>query len=391
LEGVLKKVDGGVDSHGYALRLQERTLAAALRAAGYATGHFGKWHLDGLRGPGVPILKDDKHGPAKFGFDRWLSVTNFFDIDPIMSREGTFEEFKGDSSEIVVGEALKFIAAQAAADKPSFSVIWYGSPHDPFRASEADRAGFARLDPASQNHYGELVAMDRSIGALREGPRQLGVADQTLVWFNSDNGGLPKVKPGTVGALRGFKGSLFEGGLRVPAIVEWPAAIKPRATQFPACTMDIFPTIAEIVGLPEGALLQPQDGMSLRALFEKELGRRPKPIPFSHGGRSALIDNDYKLLRPSRRDAGNFELYNLAADPSESKDLSGENPQVAKQLQAQMEAWLRSLDASAAGRDYPEGKVDPAHPAPRVWMQVDAYRAYFPEWRRRPEYRSRLK
>ena len=90
----------GVESHGFALRKQERTLAQALKKAGYATGHFGKWHLNGLRGPGVPIRGDDTHGPGQFGFDTWLSVTNFFDRDPVMSRKGTFVEFSGDSSEI---------------------------------------------------------------------------------------------------------------------------------------------------------------------------------------------------------------------------------------------------------------------------------------------------
>ena len=111
----------GVESHGYALRRQERTLAQALREAGYVTGHFGKWHLNGLRGPGVPILGEDTHHPGVFGFDEWLSVTNFFDRDPILSREVTFEAFKGDSSEIIVDEALSFIKKGARERKQSFT------------------------------------------------------------------------------------------------------------------------------------------------------------------------------------------------------------------------------------------------------------------------------
>ena len=92
----------GVYNHGYALRLQEKTLSQALEKTGYATGHFGKWHLNGLRGPGVPILKSYPNGPKDFGFQKWVSVTNFFDLNPIMSRDGNFEEFKGDSSEIII-------------------------------------------------------------------------------------------------------------------------------------------------------------------------------------------------------------------------------------------------------------------------------------------------
>ena len=248
----------GVTNHGVPLRPQERTIAQAMQKAGYATGHFGKWHLNGLRGPGVPILKDDIRNPGRFGFETWLSVTNFFDMNPIMSRQGSFEEFEGDSSEIIVDEALKFIQEKAESKKPFFTVIWYGTPHSPFVAFDKDKSEFGELDSSSSNHYGELVAMDRSIGTLRKGLRDLNVADNTLVWFCSDNGGLPKIKPDTVGGLRGFKGTIYEGGLRVPAIIEWPAGIAaPRITVHPACTMDIYPTLVEVAGLETSPLPQP--------------------------------------------------------------------------------------------------------------------------------------
>ena len=224
----------GVPAHGYALRLQEKTIAQALRSTGYVTGHFGKWHLNGLRGPGAPVLASDARHPGKFGFDEWLSTTNFFDVNPLLSRAGKIEEFKGDSSDIVVGEALKFVERQNTANKPFFAVIWYGTPHSPFRALPEDKAAFSSLPPASADQHGELVAMDRSIGTLRRRLRELGVADNTLVVFCSDNGGLPEIEPNTVGGLRGFKGSVFEGGVRVPGIIEWPAMItSPRITQYP--------------------------------------------------------------------------------------------------------------------------------------------------------------
>ncbi len=384
----------GVLSHGYALHRQERTIAAALRKAGYATGHFGKWHLNGIRGPGVPILADDTHNPGVFGFDKWLSVTNFFDRDPIMSRQGKFTEFKGDSSEIIVDEALKFIGEQAKAKKPFLSVIWYGTPHSPWVASEEDKKPFAKLDGASQNHYGELVAMDRSIGALRNGLRDLKITDNTLVWFCSDNGGLPRITPETVGGLRGFKGSVYEGGLRVPSIIEWPAGInKPRITEFPAVTMDIFPTIAEIVGLPSEALTQPTDGISLLELFTKDGDRREKPIPFSCLGNSALLDNNFKLisLGKGRGGAGRFELYNLANDPKEQNNLLEKQPQVAQRMKMKLAAWTKSSNASLEGKDFPSGKLAPGEPESRFWTAMEAYRPYFEQWSKRPEYQSRLK
>ena len=99
----------GVFYHGYALNKNEITITKQLKNIGYSTGHFGKWHLNGIRGPGVPIFKDDEFSPGAFGFDEWTSVTNFFDIDPIMSDNGKFNNYYGSSSKIIVTKALEFI------------------------------------------------------------------------------------------------------------------------------------------------------------------------------------------------------------------------------------------------------------------------------------------
>ena len=381
----------GVQSHGFALRKQEKTLAVALRKAGYATGHFGKWHLNGLRGPGVPILKEDAHGPGGFGFDEWISVTNFFDRDPVMSRKGKFEEFSGDSSEIIVAEAIKFIGAQARAGRPSFSVIWFGTPHSPWMGLERDLRLFPSLDDKSRHHYAELAAMDRSLGALRAGLREIGIAPDTLVWFCSDNGGLPGFKPDTVGGLRGYKGSLFEGGLRVPGVIEWPRGIaSPRVTSFPAATMDIFPTLAEVAGLPPASMLKPQDGQSLCSLFEGEVTVRRKPIGFRSGTRGALVDNEFKLYAKNV-EKGGFELYHLGEDPGEKDNASLRFPQVAERLRKAFLEWDATVEASVAGKDYPSGRVDSPQPPRVFWTELEAYRPYFEAWRERPEYRGRLK
>ena len=310
----------GVLQHGYALRHQERPIAQALQAAGYVTGHFGKWHLNGLRGPGAPILRDDPYHPGKFGFDEWVSVTNFYDVDPLMSRKGEFEQFDGDSSEVAVDEAVEFLSRHRQGDRPMFAVIWFGTPHSPFKALADDRQAFETLDDESANHYGELVAMDRSIGSLRAKLREFGIAENTLLVFCSDNGGLPKIEPETVGGLRGNKGTIYEGGLRVPAVMEWPAVIQPRITTYPACTMDLFPTVAEILNLPEGVFVEPLDGVSLKPLLTRELPRREKPIPFRFGSKAAWIDNDYKLLTNDLQ-RGPFELYNLADDAKEGLEV----------------------------------------------------------------------
>ncbi len=383
----------GVQTHGYALRLQEKTLAQALKAAGYRTGHFGKWHLNGFKGPGVPILESDDHHPGHFGFDEWLSVTNFFDRNPLLSRQGAIEEFAGDSSEIVIDEALKFIRAQAAAGLPSLSVVWFGSPHSPFVATEEDTLPFADLDAASRNHYGELVAMDRSIGNLRKSLREMGIEQNTLVWFCSDNGGLPNITPETVDGLRGFKGSVYEGGLRVPCIVEWPARIDPRITEFPAVVMDIFPTLAELVGLPIDSQLTPSDGISLVELFNAEIGQRSKPIPFNYSGETALIDNHWKLIRAgkTKSDGQHFELYDLSADPTEANNLYSAGLPEGQRLEKQLLKWEKSLAASVAGKDYPEGQVRAGEPKSTAWTEAKAYAPYLQEWKKRPEFQSTIK
>ena len=161
----------GVPSHGHNLCLREKTLPQALKRVGYVTGHFGKWHLNGLRGAGVPVLGDDANHPGHYGFDEWLSATNYFDVDPLLSRNGRFEEFQGDSSNVVVGVALKFMARQKAGGLPFLAVIWYGSPHNPQRAVEEDLQGLP--DGKLAHHFGEIVGSDRSIlfllGELRAG------------------------------------------------------------------------------------------------------------------------------------------------------------------------------------------------------------------------------
>jgi len=380
----------GVIDHGYPLRLQEKALPAAMQKAGYATGHFGKWHLNGFRGPGAPILGTDPRNPGAYGFDEWLSVSNFFDRDPIMSRQGKFEEFKGDSSEIIVDEALKFIGRQAKAGKPTFTVIWYGTPHSPFVASDEDNAPFHHLDEDSKNHYGEMVAMDRSIGALRKGLRDFGIAENTLVWFNSDNGGLRNIQPDTVGGLRGHKNTVFEGGLRVPCVIEWPAVIKKaRITEHPTATMDIFPTLAEIAGIPDSELLQPQDGTSVRALFDREIGPRSKPLGFRHLKKAAFIDQEYKLVAPDL-DEGVFHLYNVVEDPNETKDLFRKRRAIAQRLMKQFNQWSESVQASVEGKDYPEGRVDPDYPGRRDWTVSEEYAPYIEGWKDRPEFKRYL-
>ncbi len=381
----------GVHNHGYPLRLQEKTLAQALKGAGYQTAHFGKWHLNGLRGPGVPILGDDTHSPGGFGFDHWLSVTNFFDVDPVLSRMGEFEEYQGDSSEVAVDAALEYLKnSSELAEKPQFIVIWFGSPHSPMVCSDEDLDALVDFpDVESKDgpeHHGELVAMDRSIGALRAGLRELGIAENTILWFNSDNGGLAKMGVDTVGGLRGFKNTMYEGGLRVPAVIEWPAVIEAgRRSSYPCGTVDIFPTIAECVGLdPDEVMLQPRDGESLRTLFDQDIKTRERPLAFRHSSRGVIIDNDLKYISQDKKE----ELYHLIDDTAEANNLAADQPEQLARMRAIYQEWDATVEASVAGKDYPEGAVDADQPARRFWYEDAAYLPFLEGWRDRPEYKG---
>jgi len=379
-----------VYAHGYAMCKQEKTIAQALKKAGYKTAHFGKWHLNGLRGPGVPILASDERSPGQFGFDEWLSVTNFFDIDPIMSRNGEFVEMKGESSHIIVDEALQFIKKEKDNGQPLLVVIWYGSPHSPWSAKEKDKKPFNSLDEKAQNHYGELVSMDQSIGNLRMGLRSMQLEENTLIWFNSDNGGLPNFGPETVGGLRGYKGKIYEGGLRVPCIIEWPAGIRQKqVTDYPASTMDIFPTLADIVDLPKSSIGFPIDGSSIKELFSTGLKIRKKPIPFRYQGKAAIVDNNYKLILHDIS-KNEFELYDVVKDPKETRNIIGEEEEIANSMIKEFTKWNQSVERSIEGKDYPKGLMEP-NGYNVQWNTLQAYKPYFEQWKKRPEYKAALK
>lgn len=363
----------GTFSPGAPIRAQELTVAKVLQADGYATGHFGKWHLNGkngdkntVDGSGRAILVDDPLSPGKLGFDEWVSADNFFDLDPVLGRKGAPEKFRGDGSDVVTDEALKFMRKQVNADKPFLTVIWFGSPHSPHLALPADKAAYSALPEKEQNYYGEITAIDRSVGRVRATLRELKVADDTLVWYTSDNGGA--FGPNSTGNLRGGKGSLWEGGLRVPCIVEWPARIStPFISEMPCSTLDTYPTILAATRTRADHQVQPLDGVSLIPLFDRQSEVRSKSIPFwrhssDHTGHAALLEWPYKLhtnAKPPRKENGKREgnqlltlLYDVSKDPMETTDLAAEQSNRVARMTSVLDAWKISVEASLRGADY---------------------------------------
>jgi arylsulfatase A-like enzyme len=363
----------GTFGPGSPIRAQEITVAQVLQSAGYATGHFGKWHLNGKNGdkntktpPGRAIRADDPLSPGALGFDTWVSADNFFDLDPVLGRQGVPEKFHGDGSDIITDEAVKFIKAQAAAKKPFLAVVWYGNPHVPHEALPADKAAYSTLPEKDQNYYGEITGIDRSVGRLRGTLRELGVANDTLLWYCSDNGGA--AGPNSTGHLRGNKGTLWEGGVRVPGLVEWPARIvKPLASGVPCSTLDIYPTVLAATGAKAEKQNRPLDGMNLLPLFDQQMTKREKPIPFIGDARrdsahATLLDWPYKLhtqanARGNKKGKKGGEslpvlLYDLSQDPKETTDLSAQQPERVRQMTEFLETWRASVRKSLAGGDF---------------------------------------
>ncbi len=383
----------GCFSWGYPLRPQEVTLAEALRGAGYATGHFGKWHLGGVNAES-PVC------PGAKGFDTWLSSPNFFDLNPRMSRKGRSIQTKGEGSQVIVDAALEFIRAAVGRRQPFLAVVWFGSPHNPYAALDEDRAVYKDQAGARQLYYAEITAMDRAVGNLRAELRRLGAADNTLLWYTSDNGA---TGPGSTGGLSGRKGTLWEGGIRVPAIIEWPARIKSSArTAVPCGTVDIYPTVLELAGasVPHQP---PLDGISLVPALDGRMPARAKPLGFwvyprpgrpvhsekileemarqqagetgpvkseparqDEGataehfseavlpGDAAWIDNRFKLHRiADKAGQAKYALFDLAQDPEEKTDLADAQPERVDRMKSELKAWQESVIRSLNEEDYP--------------------------------------
>jgi arylsulfatase A-like enzyme len=352
----------GVFWPGMPLKTEEMTIAQAVKRAGYATGHFGKWHLSGgAPGKGRALPVTDPLHPGNFGFDEWFTVSNWFDLDWIFSRKGEPVKVSGDGSDAIVAEALTFIEKHAKNGTPFLAVVWFGSPHIPLQPTPEDLTA-----AGGSAYYGELAGVDRSMGTLRRGLRKFGIADNTMLWFNSDNGAWndDKAAPNTYGsngALRGCKGQLWEGGVRVPGLIEWPARVrKPAVTDVPVCTSDIYPTIVDLLQITIPDQTQPLDGISILPLLDGTMKERPKPIGFWHWGEKSLedgpaawTDNRLKLHRlPGKK----YELYDLTADPSEKTDVADQHPEVVERMKADLAAWLESVRRSNRGEDY-KGKT----------------------------------
>ncbi|HYO83338.1 MAG TPA: arylsulfatase [Bryobacteraceae bacterium] len=325
----------------------ERTLPEMLRGSGYATGLFGKWHL----GDNYPMR------PVDQGFDESVAIkggglgqpSDFPGggsyTDPILLHNGKPKRYQGYCTDIYVNEASRFM--EANRDKPFFAYVAMNAPHTPLEIEERYVAPFrkAGLDDVTAKVYGMVINADENVGRLLNRLDELQIAENTIVVFMTDNG--PQQRRFNAG-MRGLKGSAYEGGIRVPFFVRWPAVIRKGSTvDRVAAHIDVTPTLLEAAGAvaPSGSTL---DGRSLLPLFRNanaEWRERTIFTQWHRGDEPVLFQNC--MARTQRWKLVNGkELYDLDADPAESKNLADTHPDVAANLRREYEDWFRDVSAT---------------------------------------------
>lgn len=366
------------------LPAQEITLAKVLKLKGYATGHFGKWHLGTLSktmsSKGKKRRPEANYAPpwkrdydASFVTESAVSTWNpglgkravnnpFFENG--VEVPGEDESLRGGAARVVVDRMVPFIEKAVAENKPFFTVCWFHAPHEDIAAGP-DYLKMYEGHGEGAHYYGCITEMDEQVGRIVQTLEKTGARDNTLLFFCSDNGPEGK-KPkgrrmGVTDGLRGRKRALYDGGVRVPAFAVWPGKIKSGTKNDTILTtLDYFPTITGIVGyeMPDA---RPIDGEDVRNILTGSRTEREKSIPFRFGrGNSSLVKGQYKFLLPSH------ELYDLSKDRPEQKNLASFMPEKAADMKAELVAVFRSIQNSQSGADY----NDPSYRPVDKWKRL---------------------
>jgi len=355
------------------LRRSEITIATLLRRAGYATCHSGKWHLNGdFNGPSQPQ-------PGDHGFDHWFStqnnaLPNHRNPENFVRNGKAVGKLEGYAGHLVADEAIRWLGSGRDQAKPFFLYVCFHEPHEPIASDPKYAALYPSADPSYTAHHGNITQLDAAFGRLMTALDQQGLRGNTLVFFTSDNG--PAITPmhphGSAGPLRDKKGSLWEGGIRVPGILRWPGKTKPGSvSDEPVCGVDLLPTLCAVAGLqpPRDRKL---DGASFLPVLEQKPVARTTPL-YWHFNRAAgepkvaLRSGDWKILAtldkaPAPRsndltdeeerdfkaaELAGFALYNLRTDLAEQTDLAASEPAKLAELKAQLQAKYREVRAES--------------------------------------------
>lgn len=373
------------------IRKEEITIAELLKNEGYVTGHFGKWHLGTL----TRKEKDANRGgqkeydqhfaiPSDHGYDEflcteskvptydpmirpaefksgetlrygWSAIENKEESLPyktsywIGNEEKAAGDLSGDDTKIIMDQSIAFIENSISAKKSFFTTIWTHTPHLPVVADSLYKSKYHGFTNEQQLYYGCITALDDQIGRLWAELERLGIADNTMIWYCSDNGP-ERNTPGSAGKFRERKRSLHEGGLRTPAFVVWPNKFMGnQRVYFPAFTSDYLPTIVNLLNIdyPDD---RPLDGIDLLPLLENQKQVRDNPMGFRYGNQISWVNQQFKLI--SKDNGNTYELYDLLNDRSESNNIIDRQKMVAGAMKKELEIWIVSVDDSYQGKDY---------------------------------------
>ncbi len=327
------------------LPLTERTLADDLRAAGYRTAVIGKWHL-GAHPQFHPHARgfDHFYGILGGGHNHLPATKTTVEYEAPLYSEKTAVPHTGFVTDQLTDAALAWLAAKPA---PFFLFLSYTAPHAPLDAPPADIEKLAHIADPKRRAYAALVTtMDAAIGRVLEQLRASGQLENTLVVFLSDNGGpTSKRSPNHASnlPLRGQKGDVFEGGVRVPFLISWPAQLAPGVYPHPVSALDLFPTFLAAAHATRRADAAPLDGANLLPLLENV--STPPPTRTLHwrvdgGYAHALRSGSWKWMRVGEKPA---QLFDLETDPYETKDIAAEHAERAAQFAKESAAWSATL------------------------------------------------
>ena len=355
-------------SHTYGLPTDERTLPQALKDAGYDTAMVGKWHLGHA---------DQKYWPQNRGFDHFygnlVGEVDYFTkerggiVD--WQRNGKFFKEDGYYTTLIGNDAVNIIDHHDTS-KPLFLYVASLAPHAPYQAPKESVEAYKGLtgDIHRQTYAAMITDLDTQVGRIIDALKQKGMLDNTLIVFSSDNGGansalfatgarspeereesggvgLKEKPPASNGELRGGKGSLHEGGVRVPTIFYWPAKLKPRIVDEPLAMVDVMPTVLALAGA-EGGPDHPFDGKDIWPVLADGAPSPHEDVLINvEAFRGAIRKGNWKLVKIALL-PGKTELFDLSKDPGEQKNVAEQYPEIVADLEARLLTYAKEKKPS---------------------------------------------
>lgn len=367
----------------YALPLTEITVAEVARDHGYSTAMFGKWHLGDFK----PITGGNKRWPVSHpglhGFDHWwatersvrtcnsncgcfnttctfghypkaqVSCTNYY-TNLSNGITGWPHPISGDDSEFIWTVTEQYIRDQVKLKKHFFLYLPFHTVHIRYIATEYYRSLYLKegYNSNQADYYGTITALDNIIGRLRDLLEELGIKNNTMLWFTSDNGPA-KNTPGVTNGLRGRKSSLYEGGVRVPGMIEWPNVVqKNRRSQFPVVSSDLLPTVYDLLGVSP-IDNRPLDGISILPFLHGNTESRCSTISwafaipngnFSSRYNVSMAGDRYKIMTVyDEGQVHSYQLYDLVEDIGETVNVAQKHSNVTNNMLSQVEKWRASV------------------------------------------------